>query len=220
MNNKKIFCLISIVITIALVTATSYHWGAATIVAYAASSNSPEGSISIKAGSGNSTAPLTTFTPQKIEIKKGDTVRWYNPTQVGEPHTVTFVLDNKTMTGFAVPFGVASSAQFMSIPPNSNSEPVSIPGKGATKTIVAINSRVYNPAVIDSANNPKTLGPNATYVFNGNEKYVNSGFLLPKGQDKNYPGSSNTFTVTFQNPGIYRYLCIIHPWMTGEITVR
>ena len=219
MNNKKIFCLISIVITISLVTASSYHWGAI-IVAYAVNSNSPEGIMSIKAGSGNSTAPLTTFTPQKVEIKKGDTVRWYNPTQVGEPHTVTFVLDNKTMTGFAMPFGVTSSAQFMSIPPNSNSEPVSIPGKEATKTIVAINSRVYNPAVIDSANNVKTLGPNATYVFNGNEKYVNSGFILPKGQDKDYPGSSSTFTVTFQNPGIYRYLCIIHPWMTGEIVVR
>ena len=219
MNNKKKFCLISIVITIGLVAASSYYWDA-TIVAYAANSNPPEGTISVKAGSGNSTAPLTTFTPQKVEIRKGDTVKWYNPTQVGEPHTVTFVLDNKTMTGFAMPFGVASSAQFMSIPPNSNSEPVSIPGKGATKTIVAINSRVYNPAVINSTNNAKTLGPNATYVFNGNEKYVNSGFLLPKGKDNDYPGSSNTFTVTFQNPGIYRYLCIIHPWMTGEITVR
>jgi len=218
MKNRNIFCVIPIVIAIAVMTATNYHWGA--IVVYAASSNSPEGIKNIKAGSGNSTAPLTTFTPQKVEIKKGDTVRWYNPTQVSEPHTVTFVLDNKTMTGFAMPFGVASSAQFMSIPPNSNSEPVTIPGKEATKTIVAINSRVYNPAVIDSANNVKILRPNATYLFNGNEKYANSGFLLPKGQDKNYPGSSNTFTVTFQNPGIYRYLCIIHPWMTGEITVR
>jgi plastocyanin len=220
MINKKRFCLISIVITIGLVTAAmTYHWGT-TIVAFAANSNSPDGIISIKAGSGNSTAPLTTFTPQKVEIMKGDTVRWYNPTQVGEPHTVTFVLDNKTMTDFAMPFGVASSTQFMSIPPHSNSEPVSIPGKEATKTIVAINSRVYNPVVIDSTNNVKTLKPNATYVFNGNEKYANSGFLLPKGHDKNYPGSSNTFTVTFQNSGIYRYLCIIHPWMTGEIVVK
>ena len=91
MNNKKIFCLISIIITISLVTTSSYHWGAI-IVAYAVSSNSPEGIISIKAGSGSSTAPLTIFTPQKVEIKKGDTVRWYNPTQVGEPHTVTFVI--------------------------------------------------------------------------------------------------------------------------------
>jgi plastocyanin len=204
------------IITIGLVTAMTYNWGT-TIVPYAANSNSPEGIISIKAGSGNSTALLTTFSPQKVKITKGDTMRWYNPTQIGEPHTVTFVLDNKTMTGFAVPFGVASSTQFMSIPPNSNSEPVSIPGKEVTKTIVTVNSRVYNLAVIDSANNVKILRPNATYVFSWNEKYANSGYLLPKVQDKNYPGSSNTFTVAFQNPGIYGYLCIIHPWMTGEI---
>jgi plastocyanin len=216
MNSKKIFCLISIIITIGLVTPMTYNWGT-TIVAYAANSNSPEGIISIKVGSGNSTALLTTFSPQKVKIKKCNTVRWYNPTQIGEPHTVTFVLDNKTMTGFAVPFGVASSTQFMSILPNSNSEPVSIPGKEVTKTIVAVNSRVYNPAIIDSANNVKILRPNATYVFSWNEKYANSGYLLPKVQDKNYPGSSNTFTVAFQNPGIYGYLCIIHPWMTGEI---
>ena len=182
----------------------------ATIIAYAVGPNSVKGIINIQAGSGNATAPLTTFSPQQVEIKRGDTVRWYNPTQVGEPHTVTFVLDNKTMTGFAMPFGVASSTHFMSIPPNSNSEPVSIPGKDGTKTIVAINSRVYNPVVIDSANNVKTLRPNATYVLNGNEKYVNSGFILPKGQDKGYPGSSSAFTVTFQNSGTYKYH-LYHP---------
>jgi hypothetical protein len=27
-----------------------------------------------------------------------------------------------------------------------------------------------------------------------NEKYVNSGWLVPKGQEQNFPGSSNTFT--------------------------
>ena len=219
MNSKIMFCLISIVVTVALITVVGNTWRT-TIIAYAVGSNSTNGMINIQAGSGNATAPLTTFSPQKVEIKKGDTVRWYNPTQVGEPHTVTFVLDNKTMTGFAMPFGVASSTQFVSIPPNSNSEPASIPGKDGTKTIVAINSMVYSPAVIDLANNVKTLRPNATYVLNGNEKYVNSGFILPKGQDKAYPGSSSAFTVTFQNSGIYDYLCIIHPWMTGEIVVR
>lgn len=219
MNSKIVFCLITIVVTIALVTAAGYTWRATNIV-YAATPNPVKGMINIQAGSGNATAPLTTFSPQKIEIKRGDTVRWYNPTEVGEPHTTTFVLNNKTMTGFAMPFGVASSTQFMSIPPNSNSEPVSIPGKDGMKTIVAINSRVYNPVVIDSANNVKTLKPNATYVLNGNEKYINSGFILPKGQDKDYPGSSSTFTVMFQNSGIYKYVCIIHPWMTGEIVVR
>ena len=220
MNSKIVFCLIAIVVTIALIIAAGYTWKA-TIIAYAVGPNSVKGMINIQAGSGNATAPLTTFSPQQVEIKRGDTVRWYNPTQVGEPHTVTFVLDNKTMTGFATPFGVSNSTQFMSLPPSSNSEPAIIPGKDGMKTVVAINARVYNPVVIDSANNVKKFaGPNATYVLNGNEKYVNSGFILPKGQDKGYPGSSSAFTITFQNSGTYKYICIVHPWMTGEIVVR
>jgi len=35
----------------------------------------------------------------------------------------------------------------------------------------------------------------------GNEKYVYSGWLIPKGQEKAFPGSSITFTVTFQKAG-------------------
>src|ERR1044071_155900 len=53
----------------------------------------------VQAGGGNSTAPLTAFVPQNIEIKAGESVTWDNPSTVGEPHTATFVLDNKTTTG-------------------------------------------------------------------------------------------------------------------------
>jgi plastocyanin len=220
MNSKIVLYVISIVVTIALVTAAGYT-SRATIIAYAIGSNPVEATVKVQAGGGNATAPLTTFSPQRVEIKTGDTVSWYNPTPVGEPHTVTFVLDNRTMAGFATPFGVSNSTQFMSLPPSSNSEPAIIPGKDGMKTVVAINARVYNPVVIDSANNVKKFaGPNATYVLNGNEKYVNSGFILPKGQGKDYPGSSSMFTVTFQKSGTYEYLCIIHPWMTGKVVVH
>ena len=30
----------------------------------------------------------------------------------------------------------------------------------------------------------------------------------------------SSFTVTFEDPGIYPYFCAIHPWMTGEVVVR
>ena len=49
---------------------------------------------------------------------------------------------------------------------------------------------------------------------------LNSGFILPKGQDEGYPEISSAFTVTFQNSGTYKIHLIIHPWMTGEIVVR
>ena len=30
----------------------------------------------------------------------------------------------------------------------------------------------------------------------------------------------SSFTVTFQEPGTYPYLCAIHPWMRGQVIVR
>ncbi|MGH9979732.1 MAG: cupredoxin domain-containing protein, partial [Nitrososphaeraceae archaeon] len=36
-----------------------------------------------------------------------------------------------------------------------------------------------------------------------------------------YPGAPplTTFTVTFERPGIYDYVCTVHPWMTGSVEV-
>jgi plastocyanin len=42
----------------------------------------------------------------------------------------------------------------------------------------------------------------------------------PKGQEQDFPGSSKTFTVTFQKAGTYNYVCILHPWMQGLVTVK
>jgi plastocyanin len=83
-----------------------------------------------------------------------------------------------------------------------------------------INARTFNPVVIDSIGNTKYMNPNANYSMNGTEKYVNSGWFLPQGQELEYPGSGNTFTVTFEKPGTYNYICILHPWMTGSIIVK
>ena len=172
----------------------------------------------VQVGGGNGTDPLMKFTPQKIEINTGQSVIWVNPTTVGEPHTVTFVLDNKTMAGIVSPLAVPNSTQFTPIPPGSNNQPVMMPGKSV---VIAVNARTYTPTVIDSQGNVKMFAPpNAKYTFSGNEKYVNSGWILPKGQEQLYPGSGNTFTVTFQKPGTYDYICVIHPWMTGQVVVK
>jgi plastocyanin len=176
-------------------------------------------SITVHAGGGNATDPLTMFVPQNIEIKAGESVTWDNPTTVGEPHTVTFVLDNQTMTNIVSPFGVANSTQFATIPHNSNNEPLKVPGQN--NVVVAVNARSFVPTVIDSQGSVKHFAPpTASYTMNGNEKYVNSGWLLPKGQEQAYPGSGNTFTVTFQKAGTYSYICGIHPWMVGTVAVK
>ena len=173
----------------------------------------------VQAGGGNSTAPLTAFIPQNIEIKAGESVTWDNPSTVGEPHTATFVLDNKTTTGIVSPFGVPNSTQFAAIPPNSNNEPLKVPGQN--NVVIAVNARSFIPTVIDSQGTVKHFAPpNAAYTMDGSEKYVNSGWLVPKGQEQLYPGSSTSFTVTFQKAGTYHYICQLHPWMVGSVLVK
>jgi plastocyanin len=186
----------------------------------------------VQAGIGVGNAAIILFSPQQVQIKAGQSVTWYNPTPVPEPHTVTFVLNNNNNKSYAAdliaPFTISSSTtnstQIMPLIPNSNSEPLMTPDNNA---IIAVNKRAYNPvAVIEDSpttgggKNVTYMKQNANYSMSGTEDYINSGWLLPKGGENLYPGSGNTFTMTFQKAGTYDYLCIIHPYMTGRVIVK
>jgi len=177
------------------------------------------GKTLVHAGGGNSASPLTAFVPQRVQISVGQSVTWDNPSVVAEPHTVSFVLDNKTATDIVSPFAVPNSIQLSPMPAGSNNEALKAPGP--SNVVIGVNARSYIPTIIDSQGNVKHLPPpNAVFNMTGNEKYVNSGWLIPKGQEKAFPGSSNTFTVTFEKAGTYRYLCEVHPWMLGSVVVK
>ena len=60
--------------------------------------NTTTSSITVHAGGGTSTDMLAVFVPQLIQVGAGQSITWDNPSAVAEPHTVTFVLDNKTAT--------------------------------------------------------------------------------------------------------------------------
>src|SRR5918996_423645 len=186
----------------------------------------------VQAGIGVGNAAIILFSPQQVQIKAGQSITWYNPTPVPEPHTVTFVLNNNNNKSYAAdliaPFTISStttnSTQIMPIIPNSNSEPLMSPDNNA---IIAVNKRAYNPVVVTEDSTTTGGGKNVTYMkqnanysMTGTEDYVNSGWLLPKGQENLYPGSGNTFTMTFQKAGTHDYLCIIHPYMTGRVVVK
>jgi plastocyanin len=176
-------------------------------------------SIKVAAGGGNSTDMLAVFVPQQIQISVGQSITWDNPSTVAEPHTVTFVLDNKTATDIVSPLAVPNSIQFMPIPPNSNNEPLRPPSQN--NVVITINARSFIPTVIDSQGNVKHFAPPAAaYTMTGSEKYVNSGWLVPKGQEQLYPGASTSFTVKFQKAGTYHYICQVHPWMRGTVLVK
>jgi plastocyanin len=177
----------------------------------------------VQAGGGNTTISFSRFLPKDVQINAGDSVVWYNPTEVSEPHTVTFVMDSKYMTDIIAPFAVPDSTEFIPLPTDANSEVVAIPnsnGTNRTNVIAALDARGFYPVVIDSTNNVTYLNSNALYVIDGTEKYVNSGVILPVGQIPPGIPPITTFTVTFEKTGNYDYMCIFHPWMTGRIIVK
>src|SRR5215213_8914862 len=153
----------------------------------------------VQAGGGNTTISFSRFLPKEVQINAGESVVWYNPTEVSEPHTVTFVMDSKYMTDIIAPFAIPDSTKFIPLPSGANSEAVVIPNSNGTNRTNVIA---------------------ALYVIDGTEKYVNSGVILPAGQIPPGIPPITTFTATFEKTGNYDYICIFHPWMTGRITVK
>jgi plastocyanin len=179
-------------------------------------SASPGNETIVQAGNGTGDIAMTVYSPKEVEISPGESVTWYNPTAVAEPHTVSFIFDNEAKADLVAPFAVPNnSTTFSPLIPKSNAEALLTPDNAA---IIAVNKRVFTPVVIDS--NDKVASIKENYTLTGSEKYVNSGWLLPNGLEQTYPGSGNTFTVTFQNAGNYNYLCLVHPYMTGNVIVK
>jgi plastocyanin len=176
----------------------------------------------VHAGVGNATSVVTEFVPKNIEIQSGDSIMWDSPTTVSEPHSVTFVKDNNSFAAFAAPFVVPNSTEFKSLDSASNAEPLFAPPQPGepVKTVITVNARAYLPVVIDSTGkNVTNLPPNSNYSMDGTEGYINSGWLWPPGQAPPGPPLTN-FTVTFEKPGSYPYMCNVHPWMTGTVVVK
>src|SRR5919106_6350963 len=123
--------------------------------------------IRVEAGGGNSTDVKTVFVPQKIQIKAGQTINWYNPTPVEEPHSVAFLKDSRLLPLFAVPYGVPAATEFKALMPGPNVEPLIVPSNDTTtKTAIVANARSFNPTVIDSTGKNITyLPPNSSYAM-------------------------------------------------------
>jgi plastocyanin len=80
----------------------------------------------------------------------------------------------------------------------------SFPG-GEPHTVTLLGPRTTLPAVSD----PTNAVPAGPSIYDGSQ-YVSSGFVL----------LGKSFTLTFNKPGIYTYHCLIHPGMTGQISVQ
>ncbi len=213
----------SIVLTISLMVATLMVPQATNLISFSYKAEAQQiTSNHVLVGGGNNTYAFIGYSPQQIQIKAGSSVVWSAPPNAPmEPHTVTFVINNKTMATPDAPFAVPTSTKFMPLPPNANSKPNIVPaGNNGMSTVIVSNAMSYSPALIDAKGNAKTFPPNGNLTLTGNEQYLNSGWIVPKGGEQIFPGSSSTFTVTFSKAGTYSYTCTLHPWMTGKVVVK
>jgi plastocyanin len=177
-------------------------------------------SNSVMVNVGGNGSSWSSFTPQSVEIKAGETVTWRNPMAVSEPHTVTFLKDQSFYPPPAVPVPLTFNSTDLKADPDANIDPLIIDQNG-TKSVIVDNARHYNPVSVDSSGHNATYLPlNANYTLTGTEKFVSSGWMWPEGLAPQGAPPIKTFSVTFENAGKYDYLCIIHPWMTGIVIVN
>jgi plastocyanin len=179
--------------------------------------------ISFNASAGRNETNWDKFIPQNITINTGENVTWINAMRVAEPHTVTFIKDNDMIPPLFAPYRVPNNTEFTSAVPVPNVEPSIMPdsSNANNKIVIVDNLRSSAPVSIDSTKTNVTyLQPNSNYPFSGDESYVNSGWMWPMGQSPPGAPPITSFTMTFENPGTFYYMCVIHPWMSGTVTVN
>lgn len=163
------------------------------------------------------------FNPQNIIVNAGESVTWVNPMPVPEPHTVTFFKDPNLFPPALAPFSTPNNTELTSAIPATNVEPTVMPDPSnpKNKLVLVDNARVSSPVAIDvTEKNVTHLPLNANYTFRGDEKYINSGWIWPEGLSPPGAPPMSSFTLTFGNAGTYDYICAIHPWMSGTVTVN
>lgn len=179
--------------------------------------------VSSTVGAGGNGTNWDKFTPQNVTINAGESVTWTNPMQVAEPHTVSFIKYDEMFPPLVAPFSIPNSTELTPAMPDSNVEPTIIPDNSnpSNKLVMVDNLRASAPVAVDATlTNVTHLQLNSNYTFSGDESYVNSGWMWPMGQVPPGAPPITSFTVTFEKPGTYQYICIIHPWMSGTVIVN
>ena len=64
----------------------------------------------------------------------------------------------------------------------------------------------------------KNIDDNIT--LNQSVSIFNSGIISPNNNNNNNQNNSlSDITINFSEEGVYRYICLIHPWTTGTISI-
>jgi plastocyanin len=97
------------------------------------------------------------------------------------------------------------------------------PAKGGTVYVCMMTTSSGSYA-FSPANITVIIGVNNTVQWSNNGGTVHTTTSFPAGQAQSWDSGDlnvgQTFTYTFTTPGIYTYICTIHPFMHGEVTVK
>jgi plastocyanin len=84
---------------------------------------------------------------------------------------------------------------------------------GGTQAKVSINNFAFSPALLAIA-----AGQSVTWTNNDGAPHGLAFADGAPGKDLMLPGQD--FSRTFAKPGVYDYVCAVHPYMTARITVN
>jgi plastocyanin len=133
------------------------------------------------------------FFPANPTFKVGDTATLQISSRSTDIHTITFGPTNGKDA-----YNDQLAANFIS--PDTSTNPPAI---------------VFDPRAIYPSENPAAGVPSYTGSTHHGNGFFNSGVLDADGSS---PQPQST-KVTFTAPGTFKFICLVHPFMTGEATV-
>lgn len=143
------------------------------------------------------------FLPNNLTIKVGgEPIRWIN--ELKEPHTVTFMPES-LITKLSK-FNDSSNVMYnLSNFLKKNNTDLKTQLTPETQFLLTSNNELLTS---QKNNNNITLNKSVA-IFN-------SGIISANNNQNN---SLSDITINFPEEGVYRYMCLIHPWTTGTINI-
>jgi plastocyanin len=193
---QLVFILLSILIIFSFGIAYGNHFGDITIVS----------NIFTGREFSNGTKSLEFF-PNNLTVNVGgEPLRWVN--ELKEPHTVTFMPES-LITKLSKFNDSSSLINSILDSLNNNNSDTNLKAKLTPETQFLITN-----------NNNKVSTPqknNDNITLNQSVSIFNSGIISPNNNNQN--NSLSDITINFSEEGVYRYMCLIHPWTTGTINI-